>query len=370
VLFPWFGKSEHTQGLAVVDSNGRPRWLTHDPMEEDLVVTPGAHSALVERVMPTGILELVDVPLDGSPSASQSQSGIAARKGLALAPDGRRVVWSTCSAIAELAVVDARGQLSRTPQPDDHVEGISSIPGTQLLAVVSAQSGTEKVWIEDLSGHTPSRTVPLSEIHPQEIAVSSDGRLFVVSIAAKGLFVGNLAAGDSKLRQVTSDPLDSQPSFRFGNLEVLFTRRLPNGTRRVFGVPVDGGEPVPVLGPQTDGAAASPVADRLVYLDGAVMDAVPIVEDVPSGARHALSRMLQPGQYAHLRFSMDGSRVVLARGSTEIDEVDVTTGAILRVVKDPGGSQLTNVTYTPSGLAVVRVQWRGNIWAADAVLHE
>lgn len=365
------GVEQHLSGVYLDDAKGHPRWLTREDLDEVFTLTPDARHVIVLRAMNTGAHELFDVPIDGSPATSLSASGIPARKGLAFSPDGKQVAWSTCQDLFDIPSVDATGHLSEAASRDTHIHSVSPVPGTRSIAVVSERSGKAEPWIEDPSGHTPARPIAIGGLSAHEIAVSFDGHGFALSVSDKGLFVGSLEGSDAKLRQLTSDPLDSRPQFRFGDQQVLFSRHLPSGKTQVMGVPLTGGAPVPVLEEDTDEATSSPVEDRLVYLSGpALADSVPMIWDGRTGTRRPLSPKLQRGRYGEPRFSPDGRRVAIARGDMGIDEVDVASGAIVREVKNPAGDQLSDPIYTPAGLMVERVRWRGNIWLADAQLQE
>jgi hypothetical protein len=202
--------------------------------------------------------------------------------------------------------------------------------------------------------------------------VSFDARSFVISVTDKGLFLGSMDGSGAKLLQLTSDPLDSRPQFRFGDQQVLFSRHLASGKTQVLGVPVTGGDPVAVLEEESDQAAASPTEDRLVYLSGgALTDCIPMMWDARTGTRRPLSpKLMERGRYNEPRFSPDGRRVAIARGDTVVYEIDVATGAVVRQVKNPAGDQISDPIYTSAGLLVQRVRWRGNIWIADAHLQE
>lgn len=364
---------EHQDGLALVDTGGGLRWLSRESFEEVLELTPDARHVISLRSMNTGTFELFDVPIDGSPAASLSASGIPAKKGLDLAPDGKHVTWSTCSAYADMPSMDAKGHLS---EPIGDVElsdwsSIAAIPGTGLLAVVSPRAGKEQPWIHDVAGHAPPRPIAMGDMSVHEIAVSLDGRQFVVSVVDKGLYVGSLQGTDPQLLQLTHDPIDARPSFRVGGAQILFTRQLAGGKPQVFAIPTSGGEAAPLLPPGSDDGVSAPKDDRIAYLAGdSIADAVPMIRDGRTGVTRPLSPALGRGRYGGLRFSPDGKQIALARGDTEIIELDASTGAVLRTVKNPSGYQLAQPTYTPAGLVVQRTRWQGNIWMADAQLQE
>jgi hypothetical protein len=158
-------------------------------------------------------------------------------------------------------------------------------------------------WVVDMTGKEAPRSIPVGDLIPREIAVSSDGKRFALSAAGKGITIGSLR-GDPGLRVITAEPGDSDPCFRRGDAKTQSSR--------------------------------------------------------------PLSSQLVSGRYWGLHFSLDGKRVAVVRGDTDLLEIDVATGAILRTMATPGADALFSPTYTQLGLLVVRVRWEGNVWIADA----
>ena len=94
-------------------------------------------------------------------------------------------------------------------------------------------------------------------------------------------------------------------------------------------------------------------------------DYVPTLWDGRAGSVRPLSPKLVAGRYGYLRFSPDGRRVALVRGQTELIEVDVASGAIVRSFSTPTDDQLGVPAYVPGGTVAVHVRWQGNVWMAD-----
>jgi Tol biopolymer transport system component len=352
-------------GIALFPPDGGPRWLLTGNVDEVLALSPDGRHALASRPSATGV-ELMDVPVDGSPATSLASSGVAARKGLAFSPDGKRITWSACTEVPQVAGVEPRGRTLRVLK-DDLLgpQSLANVPGTSTIAVVSARAGKPEPWIVDPSGRVAPRAIPIGSLSAADIAVSGDGSRFVISVPADGLYIGSLH-GDPQIRRLTQSSWDSLPSFRFGDREVVYTRRSPDAPPCVMSVPVEGGEPRPLLAAGSDNAAPSPVADRIAYVAGnSSAEVVPTVWDGATGTTRPLSSSMPIGRYGYLRFSPDGRHVALVRGDTDVVEVDVATGIIVRRLTTPTGDQLAHPTYGPSGLVIVRVHWQGNIWLAD-----
>src|SRR5262249_48702860 len=57
-------------GLAVFDAERTPHWLFHGDIDEALAASPDGRRAFAARMLATGSTELLDLPVDGSPTRS------------------------------------------------------------------------------------------------------------------------------------------------------------------------------------------------------------------------------------------------------------------------------------------------------------
>ena len=354
-------------GVAVLRTDAPPRWLVKQPMKETLALTPDGKHVLAARDQLTGV-ELMDLPLDGSPPTSLAAAGIDAREGLDVSRDGAHLVWSSCREVPQLVTVEGSDPTFRPTRMDiDGPSSMVAIPNRPEMLVVSTRAGKAAPWIVPLGGGAP-RALAVGKVTPSEIAASQDGSRFVVAVPDHGLQVGSLA-GDPALRPLTTDGLDSAPAFRFGDRQVVFTRRRPDGKPQLMTVPVEGGEPTQLVGTGSDGAAPSPVDDRIAYLAGTTMnEVIPTLWDGRAGSLRPLSPKLPAGRYGYLRFSPDGRRVALIRGQTELLEIDVASGTVVRKLSTPSDDQIAVPTYVAGArgtLVMVRIRWQGNLWMAD-----
>ncbi|HEY8041422.1 MAG TPA: protein kinase [Polyangiaceae bacterium] len=354
-------------GLAYFPPDGAMRWLLKGDLDEVLGVTTDRRHALVSRTRAAANAELLDVPIDGSPSTSLVSTGVSARKGLRFSPGDRQVVWSACAEVPQIMGFDGAGRLRRVVENDLlEPSWLVSVPGTKQVAVVSTRGGRPEPWLVGLSTDALPQAIPVGTLTVRDITVSHDGASFVVSVPGDGLYLGPLR-GPPGLRRLTSDASDATPAFVAGDAQVVFTRHPSGAHARVMSVPVEGGAPTPVLDDDSDGAAPSPVDARIVYLLGpSSAEVVPRVWDGHSS--RPLSALLPVGRYGYPRFSPDGRRVALVRGDTDLLEVDAASGAILRTLATPTGDQLAFPAYTPSGLVFIRVRFQGNLWLADTSL--
>jgi serine/threonine protein kinase/Tol biopolymer transport system component len=357
----------HVGGLAIHPLEGPVRWLLHADLEEAFAATPDGRHLLAIRTHGTGASEMLDVPVDGSPVTPLLGTGIVGGHGLALSSDGRRIAWSTCRPVLNYSAVDAAGNLSPVlSEAESDAPSAALVTGGTELAVVSMRSGSPRPWVLDLSGKAPARELPTIDKGDDatEIAVSADGKRYVVA-TSHGLAVGNLH-GEAAVRAVTSNAEDAEPSFRVDGAHVVFTRHGPDGSVQVMSVPIEGGEPDVLLGPGTHDAAASPVDERIVYLARSEAGAVPMVWDGRTGERRRLSKELPAGPYASPRFAPDGRRVLLLRAGKAVLDVDVATGVVRRTIRTNDTETLDTPAYGASRVYVLRIQWRGNLWIADA----
>ncbi|MGD0523556.1 MAG: protein kinase [Polyangiaceae bacterium] len=353
-------------GLTLTPPGGSMRWLLEADLEEASTLTPDGKHVIVVRVSTSGAPEVLDVPVDGSPVTTLTGTGIAASKGLDLSADGRHVAWSTSRPVPSFSQVDASGKLSTVLAEVESDDGsVAPLPEHEM-AVVSTRSGVERPWLVDFTGKAPPRELNVPPGRAGEIAVSRDGKKFVVALVEKGLFIGDVR-GDTPARQLTTEPSDSEPAFRFGDSEVMFMRHGTDGHVEVCGVPASGGDVTPRLGSGSGSPAPSPADDHVVYFEASRSSGVvPMVWDGRTGARRQLSPELPAGPYMTPRVSPDGKRVVILRAAKEMFEVDVATGKVLRTIRDADpGAMIASPAYASWGLFVLSIRWRGNLWLAD-----
>ncbi len=71
---------------------------------------PGAPRVVVVRKTESSVPTLMAVALDGSGTTPLTGAGVLPRKGLAFAPDGKRVVYSTCRGSRAILAVAPDGR--------------------------------------------------------------------------------------------------------------------------------------------------------------------------------------------------------------------------------------------------------------------
>ncbi len=193
--------------------------------------------------------------------------------------------------------------------------------------MISSRGGPNQLWAIDRGGNEAPRLLSTGTLTPSAVAVAPDGRTAVLRIQGKGLYAVAVS-GDAALRVLTSDPNDTSPTVTRDGKRALFTRQLADGARQIWSVPLEGGEPRPLLAPGTSGPSASPVDARVVgYVAGArEHERVPTLFDPERGTERPLSKHLAAGHYGSLHFSPDGRHVAIVRGSNVVAEVDLASG--------------------------------------------
>jgi serine/threonine protein kinase len=344
---------------------GGVKHLLDAPMQEVLTVTPDGRDAIVSRKLPTA-LELLEVPLDGSPPSSLASTGIMAIKGLAFSPDGKRVTWSNCAPTPKVVGADEHGRLARSVGGAmTGVEWIAAVPGTDQTVVVSDRTGSLEPWVTSPNDDTPPRPIAVGSLSPRQVAVSGDGTRIALAVPGDGLYVASMQ-GAPDVRRITDVGSDGAPVFERGDRRVIFARRSPEGPR-VMAVPADGSGPAEaLLDAGSDSPATSHARDAVVYLTGSDRyHLVPMVWEPASRTSRPLSSALTVGRYWDPTLSPDGQRVALIRREGELVEVDVATGSVRRTLTTRTNDELQAPAYTAAGLVVIRFPFQGNVWVAD-----
>lgn len=355
-------------GLGVFGPDGHLTWLMQGDVDEALTVTPDHRHALTVRRRPVGDPELVDVPLDGSPTTSLLASGVVAYKGIAISPDARSIVWSTCRGTSALARVEPSGALvTLNPGAEWTDTNVAWVPGTDDIVVLSNRGGAHSAWVTDRTGRHQPREIRLDGMNPFDVAVSPDGKQVAFAIQKEGIFVASLD-GEPALHAVTHGTTDIQPSFRFGSAELLFARE-EGGRLTIMTVSLAGGDPRVLIDAPANAPAGAPTDPRIAYLASAPEGETPMVLDPRTGRSTPLSRKLPRSTYGQLRFSPDGRHVAMLQGDNRVLEVDASSGEVLRTIAT-GGDQIFQPTYTRSELLVVRGMWIGDLWMGDDPLKQ
>lgn len=254
--------------VALYSPERRLKVLFTGNVEEALALTPDHRHALVSRVQAAAQPELVAVPLAGGAEVSLASGGVAPWRGMAVAPDGESMVWSTCHASVSMSVLRSDGTLTTLSSEDWNDNALAWVEGTSRIIVLSERGGHVAPWVVDRTGQTSPRRLDVVSDADDAIAlaVSPDGTTLAVAIDQRGIYTTSLT-GDAPARLLVSGAGYTGLSFFRDGATLLYTSRRDGRTGVVMQVAVAGGEPKPLLEKAAD-AVASPDGDLVAFLAG------------------------------------------------------------------------------------------------------
>jgi Tol biopolymer transport system component len=351
-----------TLGLALLDPSGALRWLTRGDTSEAVALVPRSPHLIASDFSTAADGELFDIPLDASPP-TPLVSAIHPHKGIAISPDARHIAWSTCDSRIRLAWVDENG--GEQPFEPWHWNELSAawIPGTHEVVVLSSRSGKQGLWVARLGYDEAPRAIPTNGLTPTRITVSDDGAWIAFSCGEGGIHVVPVA-GDAPPRAVTSSQRDFDPSFVRASHDLLYETVGNDGRMQLMRVSADGATRIVIVRGGARHPVSSPVDARIVYFAGDnESDLVPMVFHPETGRSTPLSTALRPAAYNDAHFSPDGRRVYVLLTASELLELDVATGNVVRRVRLV--DDLSEIFTVGERLAAVAHVWTGDIWVAD-----
>ena len=262
--------------------------------------------------------------------------------GMDTAPDGRRLILSTCRELPIAARLRAGGvRQALEPGHELTIDNMTALGPTGVV-FASARSGRPQIWQLEL-GRQPEVLVAEESDQP---AASATHIAWVGRAAGRpGIFARPLAGGPAT--RLTDGARDVQPAFSPDGATVYFLRVTGSeGGGRGHAVPLAGGAIRPVTPPGVSELAVSPVGDRLAYIpDGA--DRGHLMVGPPGGPFER--RDLPAGTYWSPWFSRDGARILVVRGATDVVEVPLAAGGEAPVVWSDGTSLVWHVEEAPDG---------------------
>ncbi len=361
-VFPRFNGTTDG-GVALIGKDRALTWLAHGDFEEALALTPDRRFALAVLAREGTEPELRALPLDGSPGTTLT--GITARKGIAVSPDGRSLVWSTCKDYVGLGRVAADGKVEDLePGGSWNDKFAAYLPGVDRLVVLSSRGGTKlEPWVVDPSRKEAPRRIAVGALEVTSVAASPDGLRVALTAPKVGIAVVP-ADGSAPPRPITNGPDDRAPSFRHDGKEVLFERPVPGGAASsILAASLDGAPPRTLVEGPAHLPTASPTDDRFVYFTvGDKGEMTAMLFDPKTGPR-VLSAELPATTYTGAAMSLDGKRVTVIGGGTSLREVEIASG---KITWHPHANEsVESITYTPAGMFVTRVAWSGDLWLAE-----
>jgi Tol biopolymer transport system component len=348
-------------------ARGAPRWIYRAYTDEVLAVDPTERFVITSAKVADKGRDLVAVPMAAASVSTTGQSlraaGIDAYKGLDVSPDGHSVVWSTCHARSLLEQVDDRASGNVAPIPDWDVFDAAWLPREKVVAEIANRGASHELWLVDPSGANAPRMIPTASsghASADGVIASPSGDKLALSYSDA---IATMDANGDNLAVVGGSG-DSQPTFSHDGREIYFTRAAGQ-TPLVMAVAASGGDARPLLGQATQAPAASPIDERIAYLQGErEEDLLPMLVDHADSTPRPLCSKLTRGRYGTLRFSPDGTRVVVIHDSRELIEVDSRTGEVVRTIQVEGAA-LNSVVYANGGLWVIHEKWMGHLWMAE-----
>jgi Tol biopolymer transport system component len=328
-------------------------------LHDTLALLPDGESVAVARIEENHSAELWRVPLDGS-APTRLSGEIAARNHLSIMGD--RVAWSDCSARSTIAAIDATGfhDLARSDWTDVSPAGV---PGTTTYYFSSDRGAQFAIYRGDRARPGPVTLVPVPDHSPDQLSVSGDGRWIAFVDRKRGLLVVP-ADGSAPPRLLAADAIGVWPTVDRHGERVYFERA--GKPAQIVSVPVAGGEAEIVLGDDATAPSASPTADLLAYLQVSGEQSVPMILDLATGKRRPLQRGGAAGFWHAIRWSPDGTRVLLVSPARGLVEVEVATGKELRTLAI-GTDVVNGATYVGDEILVGRTAWSGDVWTAKLV---
>jgi hypothetical protein len=277
--------------------------------------------------------------------------GIAADRG------GRRLALSTCRQVFQTGRMKA-GRFVPLLPPRDWSDGLIQPVGDGSFVFATDRSGPTEIWLAR-PGAAPRRLVA-GATSP---AVSRDGRLMAwVAIGddRHRIYLG--AIDGSSQRLLTDNASDDMPALSNDGSQIYFMRGSPEGMR-VFRMPAEGGEPVPVTGGGVVAYSLSPADGRLAW-----------VIDTPRGRQLALGEpggrsqvvpALPPGNYTDVTFSADGATLWVGRGATEILELAADGRSSPKVVWHTTNDVVSHLAADEHGLLADVATYVGDIYLVE-----
>ncbi len=303
--------------------------------------------------------ELVRRRFGGAPETVPGD--VTPASGISIAPDGKRLAYSTCR---ESAIV-ARLRPGKPPEElmaAGNWRDIWPAPVDERRVVFqSDRAGAVQVWLLDVKTREARPLAGPSSSNP---AVSPDGKWIAYAGGAEpGLHVARVDGGEAK--RVTDDAADGEVQFAYDGKTLVFESTRDGGAR-VYAVAVDGGPARPISPVGALSPAASPTEDRVVFVLPSEKGRLVMATDLHGRAPTPLVPALGAGDWLNPRFSRDGKKLLVVRKTAEVVEVELASGAS-RVVYKAGLEGIGEASYAGDGdglIASVQL-WSGDLWLAE-----
>jgi Tol biopolymer transport system component len=288
--------------------------------------------------------------------------GITPTAGLAVSPDGNRLVWSTCRQSTYVARVGAEDPV----EPLSHGDWIDFYPrriDDGHVLIESERSGVLQLWSYNLTART---VTPLATPGTHSGSASPDGKsiVFLDPRRGPGVFLAPITGGAP--RQLTRAQGDDAPQFAFDGKRIVFERKAGATAAQLFVVEA-GGQPKPLAPPGWVDAAPSPVDDTLVVLDTTLASGVRVMRTDLTGAPARPVAGLEAGDWRMPRISPDGKRLLLVHKRAELVEVALDGDSPPATRWAAKTQSIATAEYAPDGHGFIAslASFDGDLWLAE-----
>jgi hypothetical protein len=320
--------------------------------------------------MNTTQLHLFMQPADGAVEPTPLVSDSPPTGGFDVAPDGRRLVFSTCVETASIVKLHRGGAVSEVTRRGAWRDSDPVAVGADRVVYTSTRGGELQVWLHDpAAGEDRPLTAPESS-YP---AVSPDRKTLVYAAFASTGGSNNLIARpldqDTELRTLTEGHLDRTPRFTADGAAVLFERETATG-KRLYRVALAGGPASEVVPGVVRAFDVSPVADAIaVVTRSAGRDHLQIASSRGAGVHDAPGADALGLRLRFVRFARDGDTLAVVDGDSSIVELSLATG-LTHPVWQLAGSAYTSIGAIDYDLdretiLAAAASADGDLWLAD-----
>ncbi|HEY8144795.1 MAG TPA: hypothetical protein VIG06_19085, partial [Kofleriaceae bacterium] len=355
------GQDPNRVEIGIVRAGGRVEMIDLEPTVDSVGIArdAGGHGFYYAEMSPTGPRLLWRSLAGGDPVELRAlpfpYGGVSAARG------GTHLVLSTCRQVFQVGRLEDGGRFAPFFTGSDWSDlNVAALAGG-AYAFASDRSGETQIWT-GRPGEAPHLLVHQPSNFP---AVSPDGqRLAWIATGAgeKGLYVSGVDVVAP--RRLTNRDGDDQPRFASDGQSLFVLRASPEGSR-VVEIPIAGGDARPVTPPGTVGYAVSPIGRGFAWLSQTAEGRYVMVgEGGDDGVRVP---GLASGNYMSITFSVDGKKIWLVRGGTEVIEVsaDGTTAPV--VVWRTANDLIGFIAAAPDGSGLIGdvASYEGDIYLVE-----
>ena len=283
---------------------------------------------------------------------------------MAVSPDRRRLVWSTCKDTSSIARVGGAGGTAQPLSQGDWRDFHPRRLGADRILLSSERSGRLQLWSYDLAG---AKVQPIGAPGTHEGSASVDGSTLVYLDPERGPGVWLASVSGGTPARLTGDASDDAPEFAYDGRHVVFERTEAGKPPRPF-VVSEGEAARPLIEAAGEMAAPSPADDTVVYVEPGAPGSARVMRTTLAGAPPRPVDGLGVADWRDPRISPDGKRLVVVRRRHELVEVPLDGGGPEAVRFTSKSEELIAVPeYAPDGdgFIVEVFRYDGDLWLAE-----